>query len=129
MKKVLVVDDDISIRKLVAATLRKQKVTVFQAITAAEGLHLAQVELPDLIVMDVILPGQNQDGIITSHLIKRNPITAMCKILLISGVVSLDEEELARSGADGFLSKPFNPIELRNKITRMLGRNPQALGA
>lgn len=121
MKKVLVVDDDASIRKLVAASLRKQDVNVFQAITGAEAVALSKQEKPDLIVMDIIFPGQNKSGITVAEQIKQNPENTNCKILLISGVVSVNNEDMALAGADAFLSKPFNPIELREKITSLLG--------
>jgi len=124
MKKILVVDDEVSVRKLVKATLRKQNIQVLQAVTGAEAMKVSESERPDLIVMDVVLPGRYLDGVTASRKIKRNPNTADCKILLISGVVHLQDEDVVGSGADDFLPKPFNPIMLRNKITGLLGNHP-----
>lgn len=125
MHKVLIVDDDISVRKLVMASLRKQDIIVFQALTGAEAIELSKQELPDIVVMDVVLPGSHMNGISAAQSIKSDPATAACKVLLISGAVNVEADLLAQTGAEGFLSKPFNPIKLRDKVTRMLGSLPQ----
>ena len=126
MKKVLIVDDDMSIRKLVLASLRKQNVQVLQAMNSTEALAMCRSEHPEVIVMDVVLPGRQPDGLATAECIKRDPETAASRILLISGAVNLDDEQIRHAGADGFLSKPFNPIKLRQKIKLLLGSDPQS---
>ncbi len=125
MFKLLIVDDDVSVRKLVIASLRKQDVVVLQALTGAEAIELSKQELPDIVVMDVVLPGSSMNGISAAQSIKSDPATAACKLLLISGAVHVSEDLLAQTGAEGFLSKPFNPIKLRDKVSRLLGGLPQ----
>lgn len=128
MKKVLIVDDETSVRKLVAASLRKQSLEVFQAVNGKEALRLTHCEHPDLIVMDVVLPGMEIDGVELTRSIKRNPETGRTKVLLISGIVTVEDQRLVECGADGFLPKPFNPIKLRTMISRLLGLDSQSVG-
>lgn len=128
MKKVLIVDDETSVRKLVAASLRKQSLEVFQAVNSREALRLTYREHPDLIVMDVVLPGMDVDGVELTRNIKKDPETGRTKVLLISGVVNVEDQRLVECGADGFLPKPFNPIKLRKMITKLLGLSSQPDG-
>jgi two-component system, OmpR family, phosphate regulon response regulator PhoB len=115
-KKILIVDDSIEIRELVMATLEVEKYQVFEAPDGAKAVELATLEKPDVIIMDVSLPGRI-DGIEATRIIKRNAETRSCKILILTGT---DEKKLRekgfRAGATDFFLKPFSPLELLEKI-------------
>ncbi len=115
-KKILIVDDSIEIRELVIATLEVEKYLVYEAPDGAKAVELATKELPDVIIMDVSLPGRI-DGIEATRIIKRNEVTRNCTVLILTGT---DEKKLRergfRAGASDFFLKPFSPLELLEKI-------------
>jgi len=98
------------------ATLEVEKYQVFEAPDGAKAVELATLEKPDVIIMDVSLPGRI-DGIEATRIIKRNAETRSCKILILTGT---DEKKLRekgfRAGATDFFLKPFSPLELLEKI-------------
>ena len=121
MKKILIVDDSREIRELVIATLEPEKYHVFEASDGAKAVALALLEKPDLVIMDVMLPGKI-NGIEATRIIKRNQTTKNCAVLILTGTddVKLKEKGL-RAGASDFFIKPFSPLELLDKIENTVG--------
>lgn len=119
-KKVLIVDDDAEIVELIVDVLVRDG--RFETKTASSGYEAGistQQFRPDLILLDYMLPDVN--GNVVCQTIRKNPEFEDIKIVIISGVVKQDEiEQLLKSGAEDFIKKPFNIVELTNKITSLL---------
>ena len=119
-KKVLIVDDDAEIVELVADVLVRDG--RFDIKTAASGYEAGiQTEQfrPDLILLDYMLPDVN--GNVVCHTIRKNPEFENIKIIIVSGVVKQEEiDQLLKSGAEDFIKKPFNIVELTDKISVVL---------
>jgi len=120
-KKVLVVDDDPEIIELLVDVLSRDG--RFEIKTATSGYDagvLTQQFRPDLILLDYMLPDVN--GNIVCQTIRSNPEFENIKIIIVSGVIKQDEiDHLLKSGAEGFIKKPFSIAELTDKITVVLG--------
>jgi two-component system sensor histidine kinase/response regulator len=111
MTKVLVIDDEQSIREVIAVTLRKSGCDVFTATNGAEGLELARKQLPGLIICDIRMV--LVDGYEVLAAIRNNPSTASIPFILVTSMASMERmREGMELGADDFLPKPFTPNQL-----------------
>ena len=119
-RKILIVDDDEEIIELMVDVLsRDGRFTVKTASTGYDAGLLTQQFSPDLIILDYMLPDVN--GNVVCQTIKRNPVFANTRIIIVSGVVNENEiEDLLQAGAEDFIKKPFNISELIDKITGVL---------
>ncbi len=119
-KRILIVDDDAEIVELLVDVLSRDG--RFELKTATSGYEAGvktQSFLPDLILLDYMLPDIN--GNVVCRTIKSNPDFKNIKIIIVSGVINQDEiDELLGFGAEGFIKKPFDNIELTNKIEQTL---------
>ncbi len=117
-KKILVVDDELNIRRLVRSMLGEDYV-VLEAIDGKEAVELARTESPDLILMDIMMPGM--DGYTSLNRIKTDPVTRAIPVAMLTAVgfelnVTLSEE----LGAAGYITKPFTEEKLKNTIGAIL---------
>ena len=116
--KVLLVDDDPTTRNLISHFLRKENFIVEKAGGGSEGLAKAKSGKPDLLILDVVVPGMG--GFELLSLLRKDPETASIPVLILS---SLDEEEAIvkglEEGAD-YITKPFSPRVLMAKIKKIL---------
>jgi CheY-like chemotaxis protein len=114
-KKLLVVDDKKEIRNLVRTTLEFEDWEVLEADTGDRGVEAVSRHKPNLVIMDMMMPG-GIDGMQATRVIKSNPETSACKIIMLSG----SEEELRpaalEAGVDEFIQKPFSPLDLLDKV-------------
>jgi excisionase family DNA binding protein len=119
-KKVLIVDDDAEIVELIADILtRDGKFDVKTASSGYEAGISTQQFRPDLILLDYMLPDVN--GNVVCQTIRKNPEFENTKIVIVSGVVKQDEiDQLMKSGAEGFIKKPFSIDELIDKVNAVL---------
>ena len=112
MPSVLIVDDDPSIRKLVATTL--EDVAGFELVEAADGdeaLELARVEAPAIVLLDIDMPGI--DGFEACRRLRAQPQTADATVVMLTAAADEEAERAAEeAGADLFITKPFSPLEL-----------------
>jgi DNA-binding response OmpR family regulator len=119
-RKILVVDDDPEIVELIVDVLTRDG--RFEVKTASSGYEAGiatQQFQPDVILLDYMLPDVN--GNVVCQTIRRNPEFTNIKIIIVSGVVKQDEiDQLLKSGAEGFVKKPFSVNELIDKITASL---------
>ena len=116
--KILLVDDDPRIRALVSLTLGKQY-TILEAEDGIKGLEMAGVELPDMMFLDVEMPGLN--GFEVCNRIKGNEATANIKVVMLTGHSAEDDQDRGRAvGADDYFTKPFSPRALLEKVTEIL---------
>jgi CheY-like chemotaxis protein len=112
MPSVLIVDDDPSIRKLVATTL--EDVAGFELVEAADGdeaLELAREEAPAIVLLDIDMPGI--DGFEACRRLRAQPQTADATVVMLTAAADEEAERAAEeAGADLFITKPFSPLEL-----------------
>jgi CheY-like chemotaxis protein len=122
-RKVLIVDDDAEIVELITDILVRDG--RFDIRSAASGYDAGISTLrfrPDLILLDYMLPDVN--GNVVCQTIKSNPEFENIKIIIVSGVIKQDEvDQLLKSGAEDFIRKPFDIVELTDKITGVLQMN------
>lgn len=122
MTKVLVIDDDMAIREVIAMTLRKAGYEVFKATNGAEGLELARKQLPGLIVCDVRMV--LVDGYEVLAAIRNNPSTASIPFILVTSMASVERMRQGMElGADDFLPKPFTPAQLLSAVSARLEKH------
>jgi DNA-binding response OmpR family regulator len=117
---VLVVDDDPEVARSIEASLRKQY-QVFVVYSGVEALKEARRHRPDIIVLDVVMPGM--DGLETCRQLRIDPILADVPILFLTAL-GRPEDRIAgfQAGADDYLTKPFNLEELLLRIKAILRR-------
>ena len=115
--RVLLVDDDASVRMVCAVNLGLLGVEVLEAGDGAQGFALARRECPNLVVLDVSMPGL--DGFQVAEMLRGHRTTRCIPFMFLSGEV--DNEVLARDlGAFAYMTKPFDPIALAALIAEAL---------
>jgi len=119
--KILVVDDEPEAVELVQFNLQTAGFSVATAATGAEALKKARTVMPDLIVLDVMLP--ELDGFEICKLLRRDPATSGVPILLLTArTAEIDRVLGLELGADDYVTKPFSPRELILRVKKILGR-------
>ena len=119
MARILVIEDNAATMKLTTLALRSAGHTVLCAVDAETGLTLARTGQPDLILMDILLPGM--DGLTATALLKMDPATAAIPIIALSAMLTQDDEKKARAaGCDAYIAKPFHRQELHAAIEDLL---------
>lgn len=117
--QILVVEDTPANMKLVSLLLGKAGYRVLQANNARDGMALAQVHLPDLILMDIQLPGM--DGLTATRLLKESPATAQIRIVALTAfAMQGDEERILAAGCDGYIAKPIQYKSFLAEVQRLL---------
>ena len=120
MNKILIVDDEEKVRKLVEITLSLGQAEVLQASSGEEGLKVAGETKPDIILLDVMMPGRF-DGFDVCKLLKEDPATRDIYIIMLTAKgQKSDKEKGFALGADDYFVKPFSPMELMEKIDKIL---------
>ena len=120
MNKILIVDDEEKVRKLVEITLSIGKVEILQASSGEEGLKIARETKPDIILLDVMMPGRF-DGFDVCKLLKEDPATRDIYIIMLTAKgQKADKEKGLALGADDYFVKPFSPMELMEKTEKIL---------
>ena len=115
--RVLLIDDDAAIRKLCSVSLRAHGIDVIEAEDGAQGLKLVRRNRPDLVLLDVSMPGL--DGFEVGQLVRRHRKTRHIPLMFLSGEAENDER--ARElGAIACLAKPFDPVALGSLIAAAL---------
>ncbi len=122
--KVLLVDDEPDIRKIARISLEAVgKWTALLASSGPEALSVAAAESPDVILLDVMMPGM--DGPTTLDRLRGEPCTARIPVLFMTAKVQKQEvERYLRLGAAGVICKPFDPMSLPDEIRTILGESP-----
>jgi ribonuclease P protein subunit RPR2 len=115
--RVLVVDDDAGMRALLRTTLEAVDMVVDEAESAAAAARRLAVLDPDVVVLDVGLPGV--DGLAYCRELKTSPATRGVRVALLTGTEEGTPEAASAAGADGFLRKPFSPLELLSLVERL----------
>lgn len=120
MRKILIVDDHVDIRRLVRMTLEFESYEIFEAEDGATALLLAEAVRPDLVLLDVMMPG-DLDGLAVCAQIKADADLAGVRVVMLTArAQATDRDAALAAGADAFLAKPFSPLELIETIARLL---------
>ena len=118
-KKILTIDDQADIRRLVRMTLEFEGYEVTEASSGEDGLALLKQYEPDLILLDVMMPGM--DGVAVSQYLKSDLKLRDIPVVMLT---ALDRESDMKAGihagANMYLTKPFSPIELLDKVAVLL---------
>jgi CheY-like chemotaxis protein len=120
MKRLLVVEDDPTIMGLIVILLEREGYGVIQATSAEDALRLAAEQAPNLILMDVALPGM--DGLEATRRLKSREGTSRIPIVAITAqAMKQDAERAALAGCDGFIVKPLSTSHFLGEVARFLG--------
>jgi DNA-binding response OmpR family regulator len=112
MKKILIVEDHADIRRLVRMTLEFEDCEIHEAPDAQTGWEMARRIRPDVVLLDVMMPG-DINGLDLCLALKVDPEMAHIKVFMLSARGgSVDRDAGLRAGADAYLVKPFSPMEL-----------------
>ena len=118
-KRILVVEDHEENRRLLRDLLTSVGYELIEAVTGEEGLTLAEAEVPELILMDIQLPGM--DGYEVTRRIKSNPALRHIPVVAVTSyALSGDDVKALEAGCDAYVTKPFDPTELLAKIQEFL---------
>jgi two-component system, OmpR family, phosphate regulon response regulator PhoB len=121
MHTVLVVDDETDILELVAFNLERQQFNVITADNGISAVQIAREKLPDLIVLDLMLPGL--DGVSVYKELRGDPRTSSIPVLMLTAKGEVNDRIAGLElGADDYVTKPFSPKELMLRIRALLKR-------
>jgi putative two-component system response regulator len=116
--RLLLVDDDPGLRMLLRTTFESFDVAVDEAASAFEAEERVRAALPDVIVLDMLMPGI--DGLELCRRLKTDPATEGIGVVLLTGA-DLEESAASEAGADALVTKPFSPLELFSVVERLAG--------
>lgn len=129
--RILMVDDSPTVVALLGKMLRQAGYQTLEANSGEQGMELAQRELPDLVFLDIVLPGMS--GFAVLRALRRDPRTHHIPVIMISGNLRATEEFYGqRIGADDFIKKPFGRTEVFARIQHLVEKErlpPRAIPA
>ncbi len=122
MAKILVVEDNPANMKLAVMLLEKAGHTLVIAVNAEAGLALARAEQPQLILMDIQLPGM--DGLEATRVLKRDESTSAIPVIALTALAMKgDEERILAAGCNGYIAKPIAYKEFLGTVASQLARS------
>lgn len=117
--RALIVDDSNVVVAVLRKMLQQNGFQTYEAYTAEEALELAKVLVPEIIFLDIVLPGM--DGFAALRALRRDPVTKDVPVIMISGnMLATEQFYVQRIGADDFMKKPFSRPEVFTRIERLL---------
>lgn len=128
MQRILVVEDERDIADLIGFNLERAGYSVIKAHDGVVGSNLAIQEAPDLIILDLMLPGK--DGYAVFKEIRRDPRSRSTPVIMLTARAQTEDRiQGLEAGADDYLTKPFSPKELMLRVHAVLKRSEAAPGA
>jgi len=125
--RILIIEDNAINMKLATLLVRRDGHTTTAAIDAESGLLLARLELPDLILMDIQLPGM--DGFAATEELKNDSITADIPVIALTAMaMSRDQDRARQAGCDAYITKPLRYQELHDAINWLISRGDDEVG-
>jgi two-component system, cell cycle response regulator DivK len=119
-RRILVVDDQEDNRRILRDLLTANGFQIIEALTGEEAVTRAETEMPDLILMDIQLPGI--DGYEATRQIKARPALRTTPLIVVTSyALSGDDAKAFAAGADAYVAKPFSPRALLAKVREFLG--------
>jgi CheY-like chemotaxis protein len=116
---VLVVEDSVSVRRLIEVCLRSLPISLIAEEDGISGLATARERVPEVMVLDIGLPGI--DGWEVLRQLRATQATAGIRVLVLTAHAQPEVAvQAAEGGADAFMTKPFRPVELREQIEKLL---------
>lgn len=120
MKRILIVEDQPDIRKLIRMTLEFEDYEIHEATDGAFGLRMAKAVKPDLILLDVMMPGE-LDGLQVCQRVKADADLRATRVVLLTARGQVRDREAGQvAGADEYLVKPFSPLQLIDTLERLM---------
>src|SRR5918992_4560904 len=127
-QKILVVEDEPDIRKLIHYNLTQERYAVVEAEDGEQALKLAQRDKPSLVILDLMLPGLS--GLELCRILRERPDTARVPILMLTAKAGEADKVVGLElGADDYLSKPFSPREMVARVRAILRRSESSMAA
>jgi two-component system cell cycle response regulator DivK len=121
MSVILIVEDNDKNMKLVRDVLQVKGYQTLEAGTAEDGIALGRAHRPDLVLMDIQLPGMN--GIEALGMLRADPATAHIPVIAVTAsVMQQDRKKITEAGFDGYIGKPINVKEFLASVSEMLER-------
>ena len=121
MGRILIIEDNEKNLKLVRDVLQVKGHTTFEAMTGEDGVRIAREELPDLVLMDIQLPGMN--GIDALRVLRADPHTAAIPVIAVTAsVMQQDRKMITDAGFDAYVGKPINLKEFLEAVRVALER-------
>jgi len=125
MNRILLVEDNEMNRDAISRLLERRGFTMITAVDGEEGVAMCRAEVPDLVLMDLGLPGM--DGFEATRQIKADPATrAIPVVALTARALTSDREAALQAGCEDYDTKPVDLIRLVGKIRRLLGQEEGA---
>ena len=119
--RILVVEDQDSIRKMIEALVQARGYSVTAVANGAKAIDVATTDPPKLVLLDLMLPGQ-YDGFEVCRRLRAHPTTRSIPVIIISALDDPDSRAKATdAGANAYYTKPFSPIALLKEIERQVG--------
>jgi two-component system alkaline phosphatase synthesis response regulator PhoP len=122
-KRILVVDDEVAIVRMLKDRLESAGFEVLTAYDGAQAVEVARQERPDLIIMDVMMP--RMDGLTAAKQLRSDPTTAHIPIVMLTARGQESDEQAGyAAGAVRYFTKPFSPRQLVQELRSLLGESP-----
>lgn len=119
MRRLLIVEDQADIRKLIRMTLEFEQYEVHEAVDGPQALAMAGDLRPDIVVLDLMLPG-GLDGLEVCRALRQQPDTAATRIVMLTARGQWqDRQQGLQAGAHEYLVKPFSPLRLIETLERL----------
>jgi DNA-binding response OmpR family regulator len=118
-KKVLLVEDDESVRQLVRVTLQMNDYEVVEAKDGLEGLLLLELHRPDAVVLDLMMPDVGGERMLAQ--LRATPETKRTPVVIITGKPEVAPEVIGLVGKENFFPKPFDPDAVIERIRALVG--------
>ena len=121
MARIVVADDDSTMRQIVVAKLGNAGHEVVPVDTGGAAVEACTANRPDVVILDVMMPGMS--GLDAARALRQDPnMDGLPIILLTARALESDVEQGFEAGADDYIIKPFSPRELASRVTAVLGR-------
>ena len=115
------VDDDPVIVKLLQVNFEMEGYQVITASDGEEGLQRARESMPDVMLLDVMMPKMN--GLQVAAMLKGDDTTAAIPIVLLSAKAQAADVQAGRAVADEYITKPFDPLELLDRVSKLIAEH------
>jgi len=120
MAKILIAEDDGAVRALIHMTLDSGQTEILEVDDGTAALEAAREELPELIFLDWSMPGST--GIEVCRALREDPATAQIKVVMLTARTDRGDREAGfAAGVDDYITKPFSPVQLLDKVLEVLG--------